>query len=300
MRRFKNKDNINTLLNIDSVFGEYEGHVLPIVLTIVAAAVPIFFWLVLLQGTFIKFWWVLVFDLLWTGRWALILIGKEKTKMQMYTQQREDAYKSADELVHITHIHDNGLIEYDNGQVALLISGFLKGYLTDDKLSVNMESFMNELDVWNWDLFLHNTVDEVLCENDLPRLRRYSDKQVIADRIEFYNYQDEWSRTHTSLYRVTFLVTCAKYAWKRMQSHMEELISSEVALMFNEVAIMDYDGVVDLLNRDICGFVDITNMLLKKYNNDEYYGSKVMWYDDKVPDNLVVPKESPDLDERRQ
>lgn len=300
MRRFKNKDNINTLLNIDSVFGEYEGHVLPIVLTIAAAAVPIFIWLFLLQGTFIRFWWVLIFDALWTGRWALILIGKERIKMQMYMQQRQDAYKSADELVHIQHIHEDGLIEYDNGQVAYIISGFIKGYLTDDKLSVDMENFMNELDVWNWDMLMHNTVDEVLCENDLPKLKRYTDKEVIKERIEFYNYQDEWSRTHTSLYRMSFLVTAAKYNWKKMRSHLDELVSSEMALMFNEIEILDYDGVIDLLNRDICGFVDITNMLIKKYDNEEYHKSKVLWYDDKIPESATEGREESNLEDRRQ
>lgn len=300
MRRFKNKDNINTLLNIDSVFGEYEGHVLPIILTIVAAAIPIFLWLFLLQGTFIRFWWVLIFDLLWTGRWALILIGKEKVKMQMYMQQRVDAYKSADELVHIQHIHEDGLIEYDNGQVAYIISGFVKGYLTDDKLSVDMENFMNELDAWDWDILMHNTVDEILCENDLPKLRRYTDKEVIKERIEFYNYQDEWSRTHTSLYRISFLVTATKYNWKKLKSHLDELVSSELALMFNEIAVLNYDEVIDLLNRDICGFVDITNMLISKYDNDEFYGSKVLWHDDQIPEQAITGREESNLEDRRQ
>ena len=132
MRRFKGKENINTLLNIDSVFGEYEGHVLPIILTIGLAALPLLAWLFLLQGTFIKLWWVIVFDLLWTGRWALIILGKEKQKMQFYEQQKVDEYKSSDELVHANHVHDDGLIEYDNGQVAYIVSGYLKGYLTDE------------------------------------------------------------------------------------------------------------------------------------------------------------------------
>lgn len=299
MRKFKGKENINTLLNIDSVFGEYEGRVLPVILTIGLAAVPLLVWLFLLQGTFIKFWWVLIFDVLWSARWALIILGKEKEKMKFYDQQRADAYKSADELVHINYIQDDGLIEYDNGKVSYILSGYLKGYLTDDKLSVDMEHFMDELDNWEWDLYFHNTVDELLCEDGLPNLARYKDKEVIQERIDFYSHQDEWSRTHTALYRVSFLVSANKYAWKRLKAHLSELVSSELALMFNEIEILDHDKVSDILNRDICGYVDIVKMLTNKYENDNYYASRVMWYDDQVPTELVKEPESSGLEERR-
>lgn len=299
MRKFKGKENINTLLNIDSVFGEYEGHVLPIIITIGLAAVPLLIWLFLLQGTFIKFWWVAIADVLWTGRWALIILGKEKEKMKFYDQQRADAYKSADELVHITYIHDDGLIEYDNGRVAYIISGYPKGYLTDDKLSVDMEHFMDELDNWDWDMYFHNTVDELLCENGLPNLARYTDKEVIQERIDFYAYQDEWSRTHTGLYRISFLVSAGKYNWKRLNAHLTELVTSEVALMFNEITILNHDGVTDMLNRDICGFADVNKMLTAKYDNDNFYASRVMWYDEEVPTELVKEQETSGLEERR-
>ena len=300
MRRFKNKENMNTLLNIDSVFGEYEGHVLPVIITIALAGVPLLAWLFLLQGTPIKFWWIVVFDVLWSIRWALIILGKEKEKMLFYDQQRADEYKSADELIHINHIHEDGLIEYDNGKVVYLISGYLKGYLTDDKLSVDMENFMNELDNWDWDMYLHNTVDEVLCENNLPKLVKYTDQEVIKERISFYAHQDEWARTHTALYRITFAVSANKYNWKKLKAHMVELTSSELALMFNENNILNYDQVGDVIDREICGFGDIIKKLTSKYDNDKFYASKVMWYDDEIPEELMPEKESSSMEERRQ
>jgi len=300
MRRFKNKENMNTLLNIDSVFGEYEGRVLPVIITIALAAVPLLAWLFLLQGTPIKFIWVVIFDVFWSARWALIILGKEKEKMLFYDQQRADEYKSADELIHINHIHEDGLIEYDNGKVAYLVSGYLKGYLTDDKLSVDMENFMNELDNWDWDMYLHNTVDEILCEDNLPKLTKYKDKEVLKERISFYAHQDEWARTHTALYRITFAVSSNKYNWKKLKGHLEELISSELALVFNEVDILNYDQVGDILDRDICGFVDIIKMLTNKYDNDKFYASRVMWYDDEIPEELIPEKESSSMEERRQ
>lgn len=303
MRRFKGKDNINTLLNIDSVFGEYEGRVLPIVLTIGCAAFPLLVWLFMLQGTFIKFWWVCVFDVLFTGRMALIILGKEKEKLRFYEQQKNDEYKSADELLHVNYVTEDGLIEFDNGRVGLIVEGYLREYLTDDKLSVDMENFMNELDNggWQWDMVFHNTVDELLCEDSLPNLKRYTDNTIIQERISFYAYQDEWARTHSGLYKIIFLVTCPKYNWKKLRAHLEELVSSEIALnLFNEVSICGYDSVLDNFNRDICGYADLNKMLVQKYDNDEYYASKVLWYDNDVPEELIPEPETSGIEERRQ
>lgn len=303
MRRFKGKDNINTLLNIDSVFGEYEGRVLPIVLTIGCAAFPLLVWLFMLQGTFIKFWWVCVFDVLFTGRMALIILGKEKEKLRFYEQQKNDEYKSADELLHVNYVTEDGLIEFDNGRVGLIVEGYLREYLTDDKLSVDMENFMNELDNggWQWDMVFHNTVDELLCEDSLPNLKRYTDNVIIQERISFYAYQDEWARTHSGLYKIIFLVTCPKYNWKKLRAHLEELVSSEIALnLFNEVSICGYENVLDNFNRDICGYADLNKMLIQKYDNDEYYASKVLWYDNNVPEELIPEPETSGIEERRQ
>lgn len=299
MRRYKDKDTINTMLNIDNIFGEHEGHVLPIILTMLCAAVPLFLWLFVLGHYGVPIWPVIVVDVLFTGRMALILIGDEKGKKRAYPTEGRDEYKSADELVHTSYVHEDGLIEYDNGTVAYIITGYLRGYLTDDKLSVDVENFMNELDLWGWDIYFHNTVDELLCENNLPNLKKYTDDTVIRERIEFYTYQDEWSRTHTGLYRTSFLVYTGKHNWKKLKSHLQELVASDISNIFNEVCIADQAMVHELFNRDMCGFIDINKMLLSKYDNSQYYSSKVMWYDDNVPEELTKEEEKSNLEERR-
>lgn len=299
MLRFNDKERINTLLNIDNVFGEHEGHILPIIGFLLIAGAPPLAWLFFLQGTFVKWWMMLVFTVLWAARWALIILGKEKKKMEFYDKQRTDEYKSADELVHITFVHDDGLIEYQNGQVAYIISGFPKGYLTEDKLSVDFENFFLELDNWDWDMYMHNAVDELLCEENLPNLARYKDKEVISERIEFYAYQDEYARTNSGLYRYNFLVRAAKYNWKKLKAHLDELVSSQLALCFNEIRICNKEEVTDLLNRDICAFVDINKMLTAKYMNEQYHGSKVLWYDNNIPEQYIPEQDSSDIEERR-
>ena len=69
--------------------------------------------------------------------------------------------------------------------------------------------------------------------------------------------------------------------------------------MFNEIQILDHDGAIDLINRDICGFADINKMLTAKYDNDNFYASKIMWYDEEIPEELIKEPETSSLEERR-
>ena len=141
----------------------------------------------------------------------------------------------------------------------------------------------------------------MLCEDSLPNLKRYTDKEVIQDRIDFYSYQDEWARTNSGLYKLVFLVSCPKYNWKKMRVHLDELMSSELSTnLFNDVSICNYDGVSDNFNRSICGFVDISKMLESKYENNEYYSSRVLWYDNDIPKEAIPKQEDSGIEERRQ
>ena len=301
MVKFKNKETINTMLNIDNVFGDYEGRALPVIITLLVAAVPPIVW-VFFFTKLLPLWPFLIFDAFLTLRVGLILIGKEKEKMAFYLEQRTDVYKSARDLIHIKMVTDEGLIEYDNGTVGMIITGYLRDYLTDDKLSVDIETYMNELDVngWSWDLYLHNTVDDIKCQDDLPKLKRYTDNDVIRERIDFYEYQDKWHEEHTGLYRISFLVSTPRYNWKKLQLSLTELLSSSLAEVFNEVRLCNKEEIVELFSRDIFGYVDLENMLLQKYDNTQYNDSRVLWYDDDMPEEFKKEQHNEDLSERRQ
>lgn len=298
MFNWRNKRKINALLNIDNFFGDYQGRMLPIIIFIAIAGAPVLAYAFILQLYIpIKFFvpvWVL-----WTARWALKIIGREDKKMLFYDSQRGDEYASADDLIYTSFVHEDGLVEMQNGVVGYFITGFPKAYINDDAFSVDMEAFLNELDMWTYDMYFQNVVDEIRCEDNLPRLARYKDKEVIQDRIDFYNRQDEYARTHASMYRYVFFVYASKYDWKKLKSHVTEIVQSELAQCFNEIEIADKHTANELYARDLMNYLDFNKMLTKKYDNTDYHDSKVLWYDNKVPDKYKQGRDHSGLEERR-
>ena len=215
------KPNINTLLNVDNIFGTYEGRVAPFIWTVLVGSIPLFVWLFLLQGI-LPLWIFIVLTVLMTGRFALKFIGNEREKLKSYAARRNDAYLESKDMVNVTDIID-GLIMYTSGRVAYVVYGYLKGYLDDDVLSVELERFLNELDAFDWDMNLYNVTDELLCTSELPLLKRYNDRQTIMERINFYKYQDDWTSKNTEMYELVFVVKARKYNWKHMRNKLEEM-----------------------------------------------------------------------------
>lgn len=293
------KPNINTLLNVDNIFGTYESRVTPFILTILLGSIPLFIWLLFLQGTPIKLWMAIILTLLLTGRLALIFIGKEGEKMKSYSARRNDAYLESKDMINVTDIID-GLIMYTSGRVAYVVCGYLKGYLDDDVLSVELEKFMDELDGFDWDMNLYNITDELLCTNNLPNLRRYKDRNTILQRIDFYKFQDDWTAKNTEMYQIVFIVKARKYNWKHLRDKLKELVNSDIAKCFNEIFIADTKEVIDIMSRDIETHVDLNEMLLNKVQDEEITGARVLFYDD---EDLVKAKEDKaqgvDLKDRR-
>ena len=276
----KKKPLMNTLMHIGNIFGQYEGRVAPYIFTLLIGSIPLWIWLFFLQGTPIKLWMALVAMGLLMFRMALIFIGKEREKMAFYVARRSNAYMASKDLVNIVNIYDDGLIEYASGRVAYIVSGFLKGYLNDDKLSIDFERFLDELDYFNWDMNLYNVADELKCTNSLPSLRRYVDRDVIMERMNFYKYQDDWTAKNTQMYQVVFVIKARKDNWKNMRAKLEELLDSDISNCFNEISIADNLGVNRILSRDVVTFVDLNDMLIEKFTEDTVKGARVLFYDD--------------------
>lgn len=275
----KKKPNINTLMNLDNIFGTYEGRVMPMILTLLLGSIPLFIWLFFLQGTVIKLWMAAIAWALLTGRLALIFLGKEKEKLNSYVSRRNDAYLESKDMIQVTDIID-GLIMYTSGRVAYVMYGYLKGYLDDDALSVDLEKFLDELDRFQWDVNFYNVTDELMCTNELPLLKRYKDRETILQRIDFYQYQDEWSAKNTEMYELVFIVKANKWDWKVMRDKLTELVHSDAAGCFNELYLAGTDEVIQIMSRDIETYVDLNEMLLNKMSSEEITGAKILFYDD--------------------
>lgn len=282
---YSKKPVMNTLLNIGNYFGEFSSPLMPWLVFFGVGSIPLFVWLFIFQ---LRIPWlpVVIFEILWLIPVAIYSFLDVKRIVNDYLKSIYDSYAVADDIVHVKFISEDGLIEYDNGQVAYIVYGYPKEYLSDAKFSVDLEQFEDELDAFDWDYYMQNDVDEITMESGVDKFSRYKDTRVIQDRLNQAKYQDEYTRTHTGVYKLVYLVKIRKSNWRTARYRLEDIISSQIAECFNEIYIADIDQVNDIMSRDTCMFMDLYKMLLNKHNASDIGSSRMMWYEDEVPAEL--------------
>ena len=289
---------INALMNIDDFMGEHIGSTAPTLYLIGVSAIPVILYIFILRH-FIPLGVFLVFELLFIGRMALYFLGNENKLLEIYLQSLNDEYAIASDLVRVAHLHEDGLLEYENGKVAYILSGFAGTYFDKDSYSVALESFLKKLEPWTFDISCHLVVDEFRLQDRYEGLLPYVDKDLLWERIQLYRMQDKFCRENTTLYRINFMVKCPKYDWKKLRKSLEDTVHSTDSSLFYNLYICDKEQANDVLSRDICIDIDLEQMLLEKYKSTEYKGSGVLYYDNDIPEKLKPRVEKVNLEGRR-
>lgn len=292
------KRNINVLANIDNYLGEHDGKMAPVLIFLCISATPFLIYALMFQRV-IPLKYVIIFEILWTVRWAVYIFGDEKKKKQQYRKERENVYKTADQVIRVSHIADDGLIEYSDGSITYILVGYLLDYIDDDSMTIDVENFLKQLRGYSYDIYSQMVIDEYRLQDDISSLQVYEDTNAVGDRMLFYQEQDEYCSKNSECFRVCIAVKGAKYSWKDLHQVLEHLVNSEVAYCWKEIHIATPEDDTDIFSRDLCLDVNVTEMLVEKYKTDEYYGSKVMFYGTKVPDEYKKKRTISNLEERR-
>lgn len=294
----ESKRTINMLMNVNNYFGEHEKRLMPLIVFLLISAAPVLLYTFVLQF-YISLKVLCVFEVLWIARMALFILGKENEKLVQFEIEQNSIYATADSLIQISNVNPDGLIEYTTGQVAYIISGYFMDYVDEESLNIDIQNFLRQLRGYDYDIYSHMVIDEYRCQNHFEGLKVYTEKEAVQQRMLFYQDQDEYASRNSEAFRISILVKGSRYAWKTMKVFLEKLVCSEYAECWKEIELCDEEMVNDIMSRDICMDVDVFDMLVRKYNNNNYEGSKVLFYGDNVPEEYRQHSESVGLSKRR-
>ena len=293
-----NKRYINVLANIDNYMGEHEGRLAPFLTFLGISAAPFLLYAFLLQGI-VPLKYVLIFEVLWAARFGLLILGGENKKLAQYRRERENVYKTAENLIHVSNLSADGLLEYSNGRIAYILTGYILDYADDESMNIDLQNFLKQLRGNIYHIYSHMVVDEYRLQDDIDKLQVYEDAEFIRERMLLYQEQDEYCTANSEAFKVSIVVTGSKYEWKTLRTKLERLCGSEYSYCWHDLHICDSAGVTDVLSRDLCMDVNIPNMLVEKYKSDEFYGSKVLFYGDKIPEEYKKHKDEANVKSRR-
>lgn len=285
--RNEQKDKINILLNPDNFYGKHTGGLGRILLFCVAACAPFLVYTMLLIN-FIPFRFFLIPFIPYCIKMFLITVGREKQKMESFKKRLNDQYSSSKELIKFSDVHEDGCIEYQNGVICYIIQAYGFSYMSDNQYSKDLEGFLSRItSQYEVDVYGHLVTGELdTTQEDLEGLRVYEDGEFMKERLEFYKYQDKYTDENSKLYRLNFVVRSYKTQWGKLSKYLNNLVKSEYVSVFDQCHICNKEEAIAVMSRDATIFIDVGEMLRTSHNSENYYGSKILYYGDEVPDNL--------------
>ena len=284
----REQETIGMLLDIDHLYGEHEGRMGPLILTLVIIAAPVLFYIYFGLYSVIPIWLFCIFEAFLVIRAFMKIMGREKYRVKLYKKQINDDYMSTADMLNIKTIHPDGCIEYINGTICYLVSCF-NGTTEDDiQRSIQLRKFLETmLSDYSYDTYILNI-------NEAPALRDYYNRVSNFDKNisarNFINIIDH----NIKLTEDTSMVQCTVYAiqgyrsdWKNIKSQIDVALGSNTARCYKSATrISDPEIINELLNRDVDSVINISELLRRKYATQQYDTSKVLAYD--LPDDKEI------------
>lgn len=271
------------LLDIDNFYGEHTGRLGPTIKFLVAGSIPLLLWIY--TGFLIPYFLFLPIWVIWVVRMALITIGRERERLVQYRKQINDLYSPMSDLLNIKTVHPDGCIEYINGMVAYMVVA-VNGSVYDStsraqRIQEFMSLFGNDYDV---DVYVQNVTDMRSLEERYSHVQLFVDADAAQDFIDIIDHNRNVVYSQSLLTRVVFVVKGRKKDWQEIRDNCKTAVFSASSKAFKEVTLAGREEIQDVLNTDVRGVVDLNSILQEKYTTHQYYGSRVLYFDDKIDD----------------
>lgn len=282
------KPTIGMLLNINHFYGQSESRLGPTLITVCAICAPILIYVYFSLFNYIPIWLFVPFEIFFAIRMVMIIPGREGYRVNIFRRRLHDNYTPTAKLLNIKTIHEDGCIEYLNGNIMYLVCCFNNTSADVVQRSIRLRKFLTSLlGEYVFDIYIHNLVDS-------PALRNYYDKVQTFERndsaVNFVKIIDHSIKKTTdgSMIQATIYAIKGKRSdWKDIKHQIDIACASSNAKVYKSVSrVNDAEVINDILNRNIDSVINIDDLLRRKYQTGDYDTSKVIAYD--LPEDKIV------------
>jgi len=275
----KEQTTSNSLLDVTKFSGEASGRMAPTLMFIALAGVPIMAYLYFLLGV-VPIWVALIAYVPYAVRVGLITIGDEGTRLNQFKRQLYDVFSSTTEVMDVKQVHEDGMIEYTNGNIAYLIMLYNRDQANQAQRALGISNILRSFQNYLFDIRIYNMEMEDELYRRYEGVKFFSDDvDAAADFLKIIDYNREYARNN-SLVSVTVLNVYGRLnECLTLKEICNSVTKSSESKLFRRVEVAKKSDVYKFLSEDMDTFVDIEEMQIQKYSDGEYYGSKVLGYD---------------------
>lgn len=271
---------VGMLLDPDNFYGEHEGRMGPLIKFLVIACAPALVYAYFFLGK-LPLWLVIPVYIIYVIRVAMLTLGREKERVIQYKKQLNDEFASTYDLVQIKTLHPDGCCEYTGNKVAYFIVSTNKTSYDDIVWSQEVSRFLSLLtSEYEVDIYVQNITDVKALDERYNGVKLFADPIVAKDFIDIIDHNRSQVYSTSLMTRTIFVVRGYRSDWEQIKKCCNNAVHSTVARIFKNVHVANDLEVNDILSRDINGLINLPELMQNKYCTHQYYGSKVLAYDD--------------------
>lgn len=283
-----NDETIGMLLDIEHLYGQHEGRMAPVMLTLILISVPILLYLYFGAYMFFPIWLFVLLELVYSLRIVMLIPGRERHRVKLYKRQINDEYTSTADLLNIKTVHEDGCIEYINGKICYLVCCF--NGTTDDEISrsIMLRKFLESVvGDFEFDTYIHNLTDSPALRDYYNKVKNFNRNESASNFVGIIDHNVELTENTSTVQCTIYSVTGYRSDWKTIKTQIDTAISSSVAKCYKLIRRLDsVEDIESVINRDVDSVIHITELMRKKYSTSQYASSKVIAYD--VPEGSEV------------
>jgi len=281
------KETIPFLLDIEHFYGQSEGRLTPFILTITIGGAPAVLYVYFGLFNVIPLWLFIPFNLLVLIRAAMIILGRESYRLDMYRRSLYDDYIGTANLVNIRTIHSgnpnapsdqDGLVEYTNGTIAYYLLAYNGTIQNDDQHAISVKHLLESI-IGDRPFDIH-----VLNDNQTSNLYEYYKKiqnfeknEAATNFVKIIDYCRNEAMTKSMIQAIVIVLKGKKSDWKEMSVSIKNALASNDAKAFKSLKLLTTDDEIGaIINRDTDTIVNINELLRRKYRTGDYGDSKVL------------------------
>lgn len=274
------KPTVGMLLDPDNFNGDQEGRMGPWIKFFAIALIPGFIYVYFFWGM-LPLWLVIPIFVIYVIRVAMLTLGREKERVIQYKKQLNDEYASTYDLVLIKTLHPDGCCEYMGNKVAYFIVSTNKTSYDTVVWSQEVTQFLKLLtSQYNVDVYVQNITEVRALEERYRGVKLFADQSVAKDFIDIIDHNRSQVYSNSLLTRTIYVVSGPRSEWEDIKKCCNAAVHSAVARVFKNIHIAEDLEVNEILSRDINGLINLPELMQQKYCTKQYYGSKVVAYDD--------------------
>lgn len=295
----KERHTIGMLLDIEHLYGEHEGRLGPILMTILLCLAAPLFYVYFGLFEYIPVWVFVPLAIVIAICVVLAIPGRQRYRLQMYRRRLHDEYTTSADMMRIRQIREDGLVEYPGDKVFYAVCCY-NGTVEDElHRTKELRKFLNALvGDYQFDTYILNINTTEMLRDYYRKTHKFGKNDAGRNFVKIIDNTVELTETESKVQCTVYCIYATLSEWKMLRTQIDSAIRSPAAKCFKMVyRVSNPEELQEIIDMDTDTNVNIDDLLRRRYQTGDYGASRVLAYD---PSGEIVIQDKIDSELERK